>query len=224
MGSVACSVCGQVRWNPSGPCPACGAPPGRVLSDPAIAVASPRVRSNRPTVLEPTFRVEVVRQPRKVSPKWTGWKRDWIAVILLGAAVLALLGSVSYPTLVGWMAGGSSSGSPQTVIPAGTTYSLNSDGQGSLRTFTVNQPGELEGSFVVTHGIAWVLVCYEAGCGANYSGEYSVPYESPNLQSGALHVPLNQSGLYGLMVFPSGTDGSGLPLEVTWETNVEVVP
>ncbi|MCI4317849.1 MAG: hypothetical protein L3J96_04860 [Thermoplasmata archaeon] len=223
MGSVACSVCGRVRWNPSNPCPTCGAPPGRVLSDAAIAVASPRVRSRRPTVLEPSFRVDVVRQPRKVSPTWSGWKRDWVAVILLGAAVLALLASVSYPTLVGWLAGGSPSAGTQTVNPAGTTYPLSTDGQGSLRTFTVDQPGELEGSYVVSHGIAWVLVCFEAGCGANYSGEYYLPYEGPNVQSGAFHVPLNRSGLYGLMAFPSGTDGSGLPLELTWETSVQVV-
>src|SRR5271169_5194840 len=122
MGSVACNVCGYVRWTAASRCPACGAITEDIPLD--QETDRPRRRSGGPRLssIDAAFRVEDGTHPRALR---TDRNKRAVEVIATGAVVIAiavLIVSATDPNILqSWGLGAPTGPAPQLVIENGTT-------------------------------------------------------------------------------------------------------
>ena len=224
MGSVACKVCGYVRWAPETPCPACGSDPGEVLHDPSNALAIGFEKSDTPPVIEAAFRVESSPPTQTKNRLFARESRGRLAEAIVIVGIVGILFFVaSDQSFLNLLGIGEQSGVQEQVIEQAAS-SLTFPNSGQIRmNFTTGQPGTLEGSYRSWPQQVQVFICIHC-----FQNDSQTIYSNAVAQAGSLHVVLAASGIYGLVLVASGcaqsvsSDCTG-PTTLTWNTDLKVV-
>lgn len=217
MGSVACSQCGRVRWDPAVRCPACGAESSEILG-PSTGLAQASPGPKRKKYLDVSWR-EVRTGVQKNLPAPRPGLR--LAAELGGMALVVVVIAV---LLVYFFS--SSPGRPEVLIPQGTTIVVPQGGGWVIET-----GGTLQGSFSVGNGTAEVCFAnydmfgYAVSHRANFSQcPSNATYSSGFVSSGILSGTFGPGSIY-FQTFTSPAWSSGQPRPtVTWTGQVEIVP
>jgi hypothetical protein len=123
--------------------------------------------------------------------------------------------------------------SPQLLLPQGTWQNLTGGNPHAFTYFTIQEPGQLRGSFLASGGQVTIYVCSAEACGPFVGHPNGSVFVSAPLSQGNLSLALSSAGPYAIQPWPtapSGQPGSGCQnstspgdvCTITWTSPVEV--